>query len=174
MFLWLIHGCVLRGNLEFELAVANSFIDTYVKSGNLLYAKAIFDGMPTKDIISWNTLISGSVLYGYPGAALNLFGQMREEGMKPNRGTFVSIISAYSLAKKVDEGEQVFSSMTQDFDILPCLDHCTAMIDLYSCKFFVKSFCIFLCLPKIYSFEFFPHASCQRSNVFLFQENMSP
>ncbi|CAK9178475.1 unnamed protein product [Ilex paraguariensis] len=126
-----IHGCVLRRNLESELPVANSLIDTYAKSGNIVYSKALFDGISTKDIITWNTLITGAVLHGCCHDALELFDQMRKEGFTPNRGTFVSIISAYGIAKLVDEGKQVFSSMTEDYRILPGLEHYLAMINLF-------------------------------------------
>ncbi|KAA8538621.1 hypothetical protein F0562_028185 [Nyssa sinensis] len=126
-----IHGCVLRRNLESELPVANSLIDIYAKSGNIVYSKTIFDKIPTKDIITWNTLISGSVLHGCSYAALDLFDELRKVGLKPNRGTFVSIIYACSLAGMVDEGKQVFSSMTVDYHILPGLEHYEAMINLF-------------------------------------------
>lgn len=82
----------------------NSFIDIYAKSGNLIYSKFVFDMMPTKYIINWNMLMTGSVLHGYSGVALRLLNHMREEGL-----------------------ERVFSIMTHDYNILPCLDHCTTM-----------------------------------------------
>ncbi|KAL8127132.1 pentatricopeptide repeat-containing protein At1g19720 isoform X1 [Apium graveolens] len=126
-----IHSFILRRNLQSELSVANYFIDTYAKSGNLVYSKTIFDEIPTKDIISWNTIMAGAVLHGYSNDALYLFDLMKKEGVEPNRGTFVSILSAYGLAKMVDEGERAFSSMIHDFNILPGLDHCKAMINLY-------------------------------------------
>ncbi|XP_057975794.1 pentatricopeptide repeat-containing protein At1g19720 [Malania oleifera] len=126
-----IHGCVLRRNLKRGLPIANLLIDTYAKSGNIIYSRTIFDGMSSKDIVSWNSLISGYVLHGLSNAALGLFDEMGRMGLKPNRGTFVSIICAYSLAGMVDEGKQVFSSMTEDYKILPGLDHYSAMIDLF-------------------------------------------
>lgn len=126
-----IHSCIIRRNLESELSVANSFIDTYAKSGNLVYSRTIFDAIPTKDIISWNIMMAGAVLHGYSYDALYLFDLMKKEGLEPNRGTFVSILSAYGLAKMVDEGECAFSSMIHEFNILPSLDHCKAMINLY-------------------------------------------
>ncbi|KAL7244925.1 hypothetical protein ACSBR2_000296 [Camellia fascicularis] len=125
-----IHGCVLRRNLESDLSVANSLIDSYAKSGNIIYSRNIFDRMSTKDIITWNTLIAGFVLHGCSRAALDLFDQMKKAGFKPNRGTFVSIISAWGLAGMVDEGKRVFSSMIEDYYVLPCMEHCLAMVNL--------------------------------------------
>ncbi|PHT98865.1 Pentatricopeptide repeat-containing protein [Capsicum chinense] len=126
-----IHRCALRWNLENELSVANSLIDTYSKSGGIKYSRAIFDGMSTKDIISWNTMIAGYVLHGYSSEAIKLFDQMKKAGLKPNRGTFSSVISSYGLAKMVEEGKRIFSSMTQEYRILPGLEHCVAMVNLY-------------------------------------------
>ncbi|KAK9271156.1 hypothetical protein L1049_026745 [Liquidambar formosana] len=126
-----IHGCVLRRNLESELSVANSLIDTYAKSGNIVYSRTIFDGMLFKDIITWNSLIGGYVLHGSPDSALYLCDQMRKVGLKPNRGTFVSIIFAHSLAGMVDEGKRFFSSMTEDYQISPGFEHYSAMVDLF-------------------------------------------
>ncbi|XP_010256333.1 PREDICTED: pentatricopeptide repeat-containing protein At1g19720 [Nelumbo nucifera] len=125
-----VHGFVLRGSLNSELSVANSLIDAYAKSGNIACARAIFNHLPSKDIISWNSMIAGYVLHGLPDIALNLLGQMRRLGFKPNRGTYSSIIRAYGLAGMVDEGKQTFYSMVEDNQITPSLEHFSAMVDL--------------------------------------------
>lgn len=126
-----IHGFVLRRNLESSLPVMNSLIDTYAKTGNIVYSRTIFDGMPSTDIITWNSLIAGYVLHGCWHAALDLFSQISNCGLKPNRGTFFSIILAHSLAGMVDEGKKVFSSITEGYQIIPMTEHYSAMIDLY-------------------------------------------
>ncbi|XP_059634420.1 pentatricopeptide repeat-containing protein At1g19720 [Cornus florida] len=126
-----IHGCIFRRSLESELSVANILIDAYAKSGNIVYSKTIFDKMSTKDIITWNTLIAGYVLHCCSYAALDLFDQMTKMGLKPTRGTFVSLISAYGLLGMVDEGKRIFSGMSEDYHILPGLEHCAAMIHLF-------------------------------------------
>lgn len=126
-----IHSTVVRRYLGSELSVMNSLLDTYVKSGNISYARAVFDTLLSKDIITWNTMIAGYVLHGCPNNAIELFELLRKTGLPPNRGTFVSMISAYGLAKKVDEGKHIFDSMTKEYNISPSLDHCIAMISLF-------------------------------------------
>jgi pentatricopeptide repeat protein len=126
-----IHGCVVRRSLETELSIANSLIDTYAKSGNIVYSRTIFDGISSKDVITWNSLIGAYVLHGYVDAVLDLFDQMKKFGFRPNRGTFVNIIFAYSLAGMVDEGEKAFSSITEEYRIIRTLEHYSAMVDLY-------------------------------------------
>ncbi|XP_057470112.1 pentatricopeptide repeat-containing protein At1g19720 [Actinidia eriantha] len=126
-----IHGCVFQGNLESDLSVANALIDSYAKAGNIVYSRTIFDRMQTKDIITWNTMIASYVLHGCPHPALEVFDQMKKVGLKPNRGTFVYIISACGLAGMVDEGKQIFSSMVEKYNVFPCLEHCLAMVHLF-------------------------------------------
>ncbi|CAH8252879.1 unnamed protein product [Arabidopsis lyrata] len=126
-----IHGCVLRRNLDAIHAVKNALTDTYAKSGDIGYSKTIFMGMETKDIITWNSLIGGYVLHGSYGPALELFNQMKTQGIKPNRGTLSSIILAHGLMGNVDEGKKVFYSIANDYHIIPALEHCSAMVSLY-------------------------------------------
>ncbi|CAH2036786.1 unnamed protein product [Thlaspi arvense] len=126
-----IHGSVLRRNLDAVHAVKNALTDTYGKSGDIGYARTMFKGMETKDIITWNSLIGGYVLHGSYGPALDLFNQMKTQGIKPNRGTLSSIILAHGLMGNVDEGKKVFSSIANDYHIIPALEHCSAMVSLY-------------------------------------------
>ncbi|KAL3639090.1 hypothetical protein CASFOL_016997 [Castilleja foliolosa] len=126
-----IHCCVIRRKLESEVSVANSLIDAYAKSGNVKYSESIFHQMPSIDVITWNTMIAGYVLNGYANEAIELFNCMRKLEYRPNRNTFASVISAYGLAKRVDEGKQIFASMTDEFQVSPCLDHYLAMVNLY-------------------------------------------
>lgn len=126
-----IHCCTLRRHLESEIPVANSTIDSYAKSGNILYSRIIFNGMLSKDIITWNSVIAGYILHGLPAASLDLSDQMQKLGVKPNRGTFASIIRAYSLSGLVNEGKLAFSSIMEDYHIVPGLEHYAAMVDLY-------------------------------------------
>ncbi|PIM97721.1 hypothetical protein CDL12_29806 [Handroanthus impetiginosus] len=164
-----IHCCVLRSNLESELSIANSLVDIYAKSGNIKYAKAIFEGMPSIDIITWNSMATGYVLHGCFNEAIELFERMRRLGCRPNRRTFASVITAYGLAKKVDEGRHVFSNMIEEYKILPCLEHYVAMVNLYgrSGKLdeafdFIKSMAI---EPDVSIWSAFLTACCKHGNV---------
>lgn len=126
-----IHACVVRHGLLSVLPVANSLVDTYAKSGDIDYSKRVFDGISHRDIITWNSMLGGFVLHGRPHFAIDLFNQMRNSGLKPNRGTFVGLLNAYSRAGKVAEGIEVFSSIMKDYLILPALEHYSAIVDLY-------------------------------------------
>lgn len=125
-----IHCCAVRRNLVSELSVSNTFIDSYAKSGNMTYSRKVFDGLSPKDIISWNSLLSGYVLHGCSESAFDLFDQMRKDRLNPNRVTLASVISAYSHAGMVDEGKHAFSNISKEYKIRLDLEHYYAMVYL--------------------------------------------
>ncbi|XP_058108690.1 pentatricopeptide repeat-containing protein At1g19720 isoform X2 [Magnolia sinica] len=125
-----IHACVLRSGLDCEVSILNLLIDTYAKSGDIVSAQSVFDSLSSKDLISWNSLLLGFVLHGRSEIAIDLFNQMKRIGVKPNHTTFTSMIAAYGHAGMVNEGKELFSSMTQDYQISPVLEHYAGIIDL--------------------------------------------
>ncbi|RDX60745.1 Pentatricopeptide repeat-containing protein, partial [Mucuna pruriens] len=127
-----IHCCAVRRNIVSELSVSNTFIDCYAKAGNIMYSRKIFDGLSPKDIISWNSLLSGYVLHGCSESAIDLFDQMRKDGLHANRVTLASIILAYGHAGMVDEGKHAFSSISKEYQIRLDLEHYSSMVYLLS------------------------------------------
>ncbi|GAU23801.1 hypothetical protein TSUD_27100 [Trifolium subterraneum] len=58
-----VHGYILRTVVEpsqhFILSVNNALITFYTKHDRMVEARRVFDKMPTRDIISWNAVLSG-------------------------------------------------------------------------------------------------------------------
>eukprot|EP01018_Ginkgo_biloba_P029996 Gb_33537 [translate_table: standard] len=79
----------------------------YTKCGSLDNAIALFDEMPRRDAASWNAMIAGFGQHGYGVEALMFFCHMQREGMKPNQGTFASVLSACAGLAALDQGKQV-------------------------------------------------------------------
>jgi pentatricopeptide repeat protein len=46
-------------NLLSDIFVSNSLIHLYAACGDLCCARSVFDEMPVKDVVSWNSLIYG-------------------------------------------------------------------------------------------------------------------
>ena len=59
-----IHKYVERKKLRPNLLLENALIDMYAKCGSLAEARAVFDGMQFRDIVSWTSMISA---YGRSG-----------------------------------------------------------------------------------------------------------
>lgn len=99
-----IHGYVIRNELDYDAYVVTSLLDMYVKHNDLGKAQAVFSCMKSKrNIVAWNTLISGYSFKGLFDDARKLMNEMEEEGITPDLVTWNSLISGYSMWGKDDE-----------------------------------------------------------------------
>ncbi|MBA0605140.1 hypothetical protein Godav_017748 [Gossypium davidsonii] len=99
-----IHGYVIRNELDYDAYVVTSLLDMYVKHNDLGKAQAVFSCMKSKrNIVAWNTLISGYSFKGLFDDARKLMNEMEEEGITPDLVTWNSLISGYSMWGQGDE-----------------------------------------------------------------------
>lgn len=126
-----VHASILQNDLQFETSIANALINVYSNAGEIGVARTVFEGLQSKDLISWNSMISGCVLHGSSHLARDLFSQMKKQGVKPNQATLTSMIHAYSLDRMVKEATDLFSNMMEEYQISPTLEHYTAMVELF-------------------------------------------
>ncbi|CAI9104771.1 OLC1v1003523C1 [Oldenlandia corymbosa var. corymbosa] len=92
-----IHARVIRMGLDADLYVCNSLIVMYSKLGCLQQSLKIFRGMPVKDLVSWNSMISAYVSSGEDFEALVCFREMQASGLGFDRFGAISILGACSL-----------------------------------------------------------------------------
>ncbi|KAK4860146.1 hypothetical protein QYF36_018120 [Acer negundo] len=78
-----VHGSMIRSGVCLSnVVLGNSLIDMYGRLGFVGYAFVVFSNMKELDIISWNSLISGSLKSGYEEYALDRFRLMRSSGLE--------------------------------------------------------------------------------------------
>ncbi|XP_074556797.1 pentatricopeptide repeat-containing protein At2g13600-like isoform X1 [Curcuma longa] len=128
-----IHAQAVRTGAQFGLnsvVLETALIDMYSKSGNLKYARIIFDQMGKKNKVSWTSMINGYAVHGSGMEAINIFNKMIGLGLEPNEVTFVAALTACSRCGLVDEATHYFKLMSEKYGILPTKDHFTCIVDL--------------------------------------------
>eukprot|EP01018_Ginkgo_biloba_P036301 Gb_23551 [translate_table: standard] len=125
-----IHNYTIKSGYESDVFVGNALIDMYAKCGSVEDAWLVFEKMPLKDVVSWNTMIVGYAMHGNAEGAITLFYQLQQTGIEPNHITFTGVLSACSHAGLVDEGKKFFNRMIRDYCITLNLQHCACMVDL--------------------------------------------
>ena len=125
-----IHADITEAGFQSDLRVGNALINLYAKCGSIRKARQVFDEMGKRDVISWNTMIGGLAFYGCGQDALQIYEQMKKEGVRPDPVTFVSVLTACSQAGLVDEGRRYFNAMSQDHGIIPTNGHYGCLVDL--------------------------------------------
>ncbi|PIA61494.1 hypothetical protein AQUCO_00300775v1 [Aquilegia coerulea] len=126
-----IHGMVLKTGSEFYTSVSNSLINMYVQCSDILLAEKVFKLMPSRDIVSWNTVIGAFAKSFDPGKALELFLTMPLHGFTQNQATFASVISSCSSLHILKCGERVHAKAIK-INIHSDVIVGSALIDFYS------------------------------------------
>ncbi|XP_057856347.2 pentatricopeptide repeat-containing protein At1g53600, mitochondrial [Cryptomeria japonica] len=125
-----VHAHIVKTVLGSDLSVENSLIAMYGKCGAIEDAYDVFDRMPERDVVSWNSLILGFAQHGHGKMALQLIRQMQLTSVEPDHITFLGVLSGCNHAGLVDEGWHYFNSMIHDYCITPRAYHYTCMVDL--------------------------------------------
>ena len=126
------HGQALVSGLISFLTVSNALVTLYGKCGSIEDSYRLFSEMSFRDEVSWTALVSGYAQFGKANETIRLFESMLAHGLKPDRVTFIGVLSACSRAGLVEKGKQIFESMIMEHGITPILDHYSCMIDLFS------------------------------------------
>ncbi|XP_057475600.1 pentatricopeptide repeat-containing protein At4g25270, chloroplastic [Actinidia eriantha] len=123
-----VHGWTLKKGFEWGLSVANSLIVLYSNHGKLDRARWVFDKMPERDVVSWNSIISA---HCNDPKALLYFSRMETVGTLPDSVTFVSLLSACAHLGLVKDGERLFLLMRERYGISPVMEHYACMVNLF-------------------------------------------
>ncbi|KAL0304146.1 UNVERIFIED_CONTAM: Pentatricopeptide repeat-containing protein, chloroplastic [Sesamum radiatum] len=124
-----IHGWVFRRGTEWNLSVANSLIVFYSNQEKLEKVKWLFECMPQRDVVSWNSIISA---HSKDSAAVEYFNHMMDSDASPDGITFVPLLSACAHLGMVKNGERMFSMMVERYQISPSMEHYACMVNLYA------------------------------------------
>ncbi|XP_006664140.3 pentatricopeptide repeat-containing protein At3g29230 [Oryza brachyantha] len=104
-----VHSHVFKlGSVE-DTFVGNALIDAYSKNGGFLDARKVFDEMPARDVVSWNTAMAAMVREGELSGARKMFDEM------PERDTvsWNTMLDGYTKAGEVDAAFELFQRMPE-------------------------------------------------------------
>lgn len=122
-----VHSQVIKAGFESDTVLSNSLIHAYARSPSISLSKRVFDEIRNRDVISWNSMLKAYALHGQAKEALHLFSRMN---VQPDHASFVALLFACSHAGLVEEGVEIFESMSENYGIVPHLDHYACMVDI--------------------------------------------
>ncbi|KAK7329224.1 hypothetical protein VNO77_23375 [Canavalia gladiata] len=88
------HSSVFKLGLHSDSHTSHSLITMYARCGQLRCARKVFDEIPQRDLVSWNSMISGYAKMGYAREAVEVFGDLRRDGFEPDEMSLVSVLGA--------------------------------------------------------------------------------
>ncbi|KAL2348638.1 hypothetical protein Fmac_002638 [Flemingia macrophylla] len=101
------HAQATKNGVDSVLQVQNSLIHMYASCGCVQVARLLFDGMLSRDLVSWNSMIDGYMGVGELSAAHQLFDEMPER----NLVTWNVMISGYLNGRNPGYAMKLFREM---------------------------------------------------------------
>jgi pentatricopeptide repeat protein len=126
-----VHKQIIQSGFESNIFVCSGLVDMYAKCGSMEDAWMLFSKMPSHDVVSWTAMIFGHVKCGQGQKALELFQQMKEEGVKPNPVTFVAVLNACASVLALEEGRHAHEQIVQSGCESDVFVH-SSLVDMYA------------------------------------------
>ncbi|ONI30926.1 hypothetical protein PRUPE_1G281900 [Prunus persica] len=138
-----VHCFAIRNVLDPDLDFLGlALFELYSEIGGLSYCQKLLNTIGERNVVSWNTIISGYCQKGLLREALLIFVQMQTQGLLPDSFSMSSALSACGKVGLVELGHQIHGHIIKrgylDEFVL------NSLIDMYSkCGFVHSAYMIF-------------------------------
>ena len=123
---------IMEGLLENNVLLGAALVDMYAKCGALVKAKEVFNKLFVRDVVVWNALITGYAEHGFGEEALHCFSLMQNEGLSPDRITFLSVLKACgSIVGTKSHCDTLYTEIEHDESLMGNIMISTALMDMF-------------------------------------------
>ena len=123
---------IMEGLLENNVLLGAALVDMYAKCGALVKAKEVFNKLFVRDVVVWNASITGYAEHGFGEEALHCFSLMQNEGLSPDRITFLSVLKACgSIVGTKSHCDTLYTEIEHDESLMGNIMISTALMDMF-------------------------------------------
>ncbi|XVF04870.1 hypothetical protein REPUB_Repub05bG0122300 [Reevesia pubescens] len=143
-----IHRELDKIGLVFDGFLGSALVDMYGKCGCIEMAREVFEQIPEKSVVTWNTMIAGYSSIGNSQSCIGLFKRMIMEGIGPSLTTLSSILVACSKSAQLQYGKLIHGYIIRNMIETDIFVN-NSLIDLYfKCGNVHSAENIFKLMPK--------------------------
>ncbi|XP_021720346.1 pentatricopeptide repeat-containing protein At3g24000, mitochondrial-like [Chenopodium quinoa] len=124
-----IHAHVIKCGVKLTDFVGHTLLHMYAKCGSIEDAEKVFARLVERDVVSWNSILTGYAQHGLGHKSLEQFDIMLKTGMQPNAITFLCLLTSCSHAGFVEQGQYYFEMM-KTYGLEPKIEHYVTIVDL--------------------------------------------
>ena len=117
-----------------DLYITVSVLTMLAKCGAMKEAVEIFEQIPKRTVVPWNSLISGHVQNGQPELAMKCFLQMQDEGVTPDSITLTCILKACGSLGSLEIGTKIHALIEEKGLLQQDVMLGNTLVNMY-CKF---------------------------------------
>ncbi|KAK6158568.1 hypothetical protein DH2020_005882 [Rehmannia glutinosa] len=89
-----VHGLSIKTGMLSDTVLSNAVIDMYAKCGDLCSSECVFAGIECKDLVTWNSIISGCFYNNHPEKSLWYFVHMASCGYQADDTSISCAVAA--------------------------------------------------------------------------------
>jgi pentatricopeptide repeat protein len=142
-----VHGLVVKSPHAKDVHIGSALVDMYAKCEQPEEARKVFEAMPERNVVTWNSLITCYEQNGPVGEALVLFVEMMDAGFIPDEVTLASVMSACAGLAADREGRQVHTRVVKCDRFREDMILNNALVDMYAkCGRTLEARCVFDCM----------------------------
>ncbi|XP_051136773.1 pentatricopeptide repeat-containing protein At3g62890-like [Andrographis paniculata] len=105
----IVHAFVVKLGLQFNLVLQNAIVHLYACCGQMNDAALLFDKMPQRDVVTWNTMITQLMKKGDTESAYKMFVEMPERNLR----SWTAMISGFAQCGKPKQAVDLFMKMEE-------------------------------------------------------------
>nr|GLL44374.1 pentatricopeptide repeat-containing protein At4g19220, mitochondrial [Ipomoea trifida] len=102
-----VHGYIIRRRMESSLSVMNALLNMYLSGNNAKKAEHLLRAMPIKDLVTWNTMISGYSPNGCNREAQTLFTKLQGQHLSCSLPTLLGVLSSCDAPQFLQFGKSI-------------------------------------------------------------------
>ncbi|XP_010270718.1 PREDICTED: pentatricopeptide repeat-containing protein At4g21065-like isoform X1 [Nelumbo nucifera] len=103
-----IHSFLIKSGFESDIFVSTAMIDVYAKCGFMFSARRVFDEIPERNLISWNSMMRGHAQNGDAKKSMQLFVEMRiSGGLEPDSFSVVTALRCCASLVSLGQGMEI-------------------------------------------------------------------
>ncbi|KAK9930642.1 hypothetical protein M0R45_027676 [Rubus argutus] len=110
----MIHGFVVRKDMDSYVFVGNSLIDFYANCGHLGFAVSVFDAMRERDVVSRTAFVSAYMNEGLFEEATEVCNSMKLNGVKSDLISWNALVSGFARNGEIDLALQYLEAMQEE------------------------------------------------------------
>ncbi|CAM6083482.1 unnamed protein product [Calypogeia fissa] len=133
-----VHDCIIQSGMDKIPIVAGTLMNVYIKCGALVDARRVFDQLETKSVVDWTIMIAEYAKSDHAESALELFNQMRQEGVETDEITYLSILKACASPLALTLGKQIHE----------CIRHASLESDVFIGTALIKMYATCGCIAE--------------------------
>ncbi|XVF59424.1 hypothetical protein PTKIN_Ptkin07bG0274900 [Pterospermum kingtungense] len=99
-----LHGFAIKTGYDSDVSLTNSLISMYCKFGELDAGLSLFNVMPERTVVSWNSLMTGFRHFNLSNKVLVLFASMMKDDQRPNQ---VSLLNILPICCTLQQGKSI-------------------------------------------------------------------